>query len=238
MKVGLLLFPAMMLLSGVAIAQEDDQPAPSSHPPGSESLDAPVPEPKHEDCPFLSRYGRANQMKYIIEPDIDFGSVNGQVNIGIAPAVGHKIWKGLYAGAGAVFIYSGARNVLLAELNNQLYFVNANRYTYGGGAYVQYDAWKGLYVRVRFDLLHRQIDDLDNATAKSNPVNGSVQVNMPVLKMNIPDMPVSVGYNVLVKKKLFFPISLSYNALYPFLDKRYSVYPNGWIVTVGMFNIF
>jgi len=238
MKAGVLLFPAMMLISGIAVAQEEDQPAPSSHPHGSENLDVPIPEPKHEDCPFLSRYGRANQMRYIIEPDIDFGSVNGQVNIGVAPTVGHKIWKDLYAGAGLVFIYSGSKNVLLADVNNQLYYTNAYRYTYGGGVYVQYNAWKGLYFRVRFDLLHRQIDDLDNATLKPNQATGSWQINMPVLKMNIPDMPVSIGYNMLVKKKLFFPIALSYNVLYPFLNKQYTMYPNGWVVTVGICNIF
>jgi hypothetical protein len=61
---------------------------------------------------------------------------------------------------------------------------------------------------------------------------------MPVVKKNIPDLPLAIGYNLLVKKKLFFPIQLSYNVLYPVLAKQYTVYPNGWVVTIGVVNIF
>jgi hypothetical protein len=103
---------------------------------------------------------------------------------------------------------------------------------------MQYNVWKGLYVRARVDLLHQQIDDLDNVSVKANAASGSYAVNIPVLKMNVPDMPVGIGYNILVKKKLFLPISVSYNVLYPFLNRQYTVYPNGWIVKMCVVNIF
>ncbi len=237
MKVSLLLFPAVMLFSGVLIAQDDELPAPSSH-PTPPTLQTPLPEPKPPDCPLLTRYARANQLKYIIEPDIDFGVVNRQLNIGLAPAVGHKIYKGLYGGAGLVYIYSGNRNVLLADVSGRLYYTNAYIQTYGAGVFLQYNVWKGLYLRIRFDLLHRQIDNLANATVMPNPKTGNMQVYMPVIKLNIPDLPVGIGYNILVSKNLFLPIKLSYNLLYPFLNKQYTVYPNGWIVKICVFNIF
>jgi hypothetical protein len=237
MKVAILLLPVVLLFSGSLIAQDDDQPAPSSHPVPDTTTNT-ISEPKINDAPLLSAYGRANQLNYIIEPDLDLGSVNHQVNVGVAPSVGHKIWKGLYAGAGMVFIYSGVQNDLLADINGQLYYGNAHSITYGGGVYVQYNIWKGLYVRVRFDLLHRRIEDFEDATVLPNSKTGVYAVYVPVLKMNIPDLPVGVGYNILVKKKLFLPIKVSYNVLYPFLSKQYTVYPDGWIVKLCIFNIF
>jgi hypothetical protein len=236
MRAGLLLFPAALFISSFAIAQDEDQPAPSSH-PIPENITAVIPQPKHDDSPLLTRYARVNQMKYIIEPDLDFGFVHGKINIGLAPTVGHKIWKGLYAGAGLVYIYSGQRNVLF-DVAGQSYSVNASQQTYGGGVFVQYNIWKGLYVRVRFDLLHREIDDLENTSVTLNQTTGKWEVKVPRLKMNIPDLPVGVGYNILVKKNLFLPIKISYNILYPFLNKQYTVYPDGWIVKLCVFNIF
>ena len=237
MKVALLLFPAVMLFSGSLVAQDDEQPAPSSHPTPSSCLND-LPEARQEDCPFLSRYGKANQLKFLIEPDLDFGSVNQQLTIGVAPTVGHKIWKGLYTGAGMIYLYSAIKNLPITEVNGQVYFASAYRQTYGGGIYVHYNVWKGLYVRVRFDLLHTYIEDLTNATVTANIKTGKTEIKIPVIKMNIPDMPVGVGYNVLIKKNLFLPIALSYNVFYPLLNKQYSLYPNGWILKLGIFNIF
>ena len=237
MKVALLLLPAVMFFSSALIAQDDVQPAPSSH-PTPQSSENNLAEPRHEDSPFLSRYGKANQLKFIIEPDLDFGSVNRQLTVGVAPTVGHKLWKGLYAGAGMIYTYSVVKNLPITELNGQVYFASAYRQTYGGGVYLHYNIWKGLYVRVRFDVLHRYIEDLANATVVANITTGKTEVKIPVIKMNIPDMPIGIGYNILIKKKLFLPIKLSYNILYPFLNKQYTVYPDGWIIKLGIFNIF
>ena len=235
MKAGVLLFPIVLCYYGMA--QDNELPPPSSH-PVPENTEGPIPEPRHEDSPLLSHYGRANQLRYLIEPDIDFGVVNQQINIGLAPTVGHKVWKGLYAGVGLVFIYSGTQNAALTEINGQLYSANAHNYTYGAGVYLQYNIFKGLYARARLDLLHRQLDDINEASVTINQTTGASAIKIPVIKTNVPDLPLSIGYNLLVKKKMFFPIQVAYNVFYPFLNKQYSVYPNGWIVTIGMVNIF
>jgi hypothetical protein len=152
--------------------------------------------------------------------------------------VGRRIWKGLYAGAGFIYIYSGNTNVLIEGANGQVFFANAYRNTVGGGVFLQYNIWKGFYTRVRVDLLHRSIDDLDNAEVLVNTSSGKQYLYMPKIRINIPDLPLTIGYNLLINRKLFFPLSLSYNILYTFSNKNLSVYPAGAIIKIGLFKLF
>ena len=140
--------------------------------------------------------------------------------------------------AGVTFIYSGTQNLPLTDVNGQVYFANTRNYTYGGGVYLHYNLWKGLFVRARFDVLHRRLENPEDATVTANTQTGNFALKIPVVKTNVPDLPLSIGYNILVKKKLFLPIAVSYNILYPLLNKQYTVYPGGWVVKVCVLNIF
>jgi hypothetical protein len=93
-------------------------------------------------------------------------------------------------------------------------------------------------VRDKFEILHRTMDDVYDATLNVNPVNNATMINFPKIQKTIPDMMLGAGYNLLQTKSIFIPVMFSYNALYSVTDKLYSIYPHGWDVQVGIIDIF
>jgi hypothetical protein len=235
-QLSLLIFIVLLNTTTVLLAQDDDMPAPSSSPKADNWL-LPESQPK-PDMPFMAKVSKSRFSKLLILPDINFGIVDKQVNIGVSPYVGYKVWRGLYVGGGFTYIYSGTKDVVLDKIGGTPYSVSAYRQTFGLGTFLQYNIIKGFFVSARFEVLHKWIDDLNHAGVLRNPQTGAYYINLPKVGLTLPTLLMGTGYNFLAGKNLFLPLMVGYNILYPFTNKQFVVYPKGWLVKFGIVNIF
>lgn len=103
---------------------------------------------------------------------------------------------------------------------------------------MQYNIWRGLFARVRFEVLHRDLADLNSQPVPKNPNNLSEGFYFSRIQKTIPSLLIGVGYNLLQSKNFFMPIMVSYNVLHTVTDKTYSIYPRGVVVQLGFINLF
>lgn len=233
-------------------AQDDDLPPPSSKPKQQEREEKNLP-PDEEFRGFKGGKKKVDLSKFIIEPNFVFSVGQGMIDLGLSPYVGYKVWEpkkakasagntGLFVGGGVTYRYTGFRNIEFVDNSGLRYYANANWHTYGGGVFAQYNIWKGLFARARFEVLHRSVDDFYNGgvTVQLQP-NNSYRVIIPKVEKTIPALLIGAGYNLLQSRNFFFPIMISYNVLHPFTpaDQRaYSLYRTGLVVQLGFINIF
>jgi len=227
-------------------AQDDELPPPTSKPKADynspqNSNNSQV-DTAHAASGFQGFNGhkKLDLSKFIIEPDFNFNISGDEIDLGVSPYVGYNVWKGLCVGGGFTYLYTGFRNIQFQDASGRTYYANAKYSTYGGGVFAQYNVWKGFFARVKFEVLHRDMDDLgsNNVSIQVNPNNNSYQVVIPKIHTTIPDMLVGVGYNLLRSKNFFFPIIVSYNVLSPVTNPTYSVYPHNFVVQLGFVNVF
>jgi hypothetical protein len=227
-----LLIPLFALSCSLLQAQDDDMPAPSSHP-----------KPQEYELPGTDGYVHSSKHKidlsnYIIEPDLQLAIGSGAVNVGISPYIGYRVWKNLYAGGGLTYLFTDFNNIGYADISGGIHYTNAYWHTFGGGVFLQYNVWKGLFVRNRFEVLHRIMDDVYDAHLELNTQGNTYNIVMPKIQKTIPADLVGVGYNLLQSKSFFFPLMFSYNVLYSVTNKVYSVYPRGWEIQLGFVDVF
>lgn len=235
----------MLSLNIVSNAQ-DDLPPPTSKP--KEDTRPP------DDFVGFKAKKKVDLSKFIIEPNFNLSIGSNQIVIGLSPYVGYKVWEptkakansgnvGLFAGGGITYFYNGFRNIQFTDGSGNSYSANANWHTYGGGVFLQYNIWKGLFTRIKLEVVHRSIQDFYSGGVyiQTNPATNSYKVIIPKVEKTIPALLIGVGYNLLQSRNFFFPITVSYNILYPFTpsDQRaYSLYPRGLVVQLGFINIF
>ena len=232
MKRVLMLFSLLAFSFAILKAQDDELPPPSSNPQPQTGLSV---------QPTWHQYTKKKQIdlsNYLIEPGLHVSFMQGGYNIGASPYLGYRIWKNLYAGGGVTYLYTGYHNIGYPDASGAIHYTNASGNTYGGGLFFQYNIWHGFFVRDKFEILHRTMDDVYDATLNVNPVNNATMINFPKIQKTIPDMMLGAGYNLLQTKSIFIPVMFSYNALYSVTDKLYSIYPHGWDVQVGIIDIF
>jgi hypothetical protein len=231
-KIGLLL--SLFICFASLKAQDDELPPPSPHP---KPLTYDLPD-QQQGFRGFAKTKKIDLSNYIIEPDLVVSFIQGGYNLGVSPYVGYRIWNNLYGGGGVTYIYTGFRNIGYADATGSLHYVNASWNTVGGGAFLQYNIWKGFFVRTKFEVMHRWVDDVYNASVVENPQTGNYSVFLPKIQKTIPDVLLGAGYNLLQSKSFFMPVMFSYNVLYSVTDKLYSVYPQGWVVQLGFVDIF
>ncbi len=246
-----LLLIALFAFAGTNLfAQDDELPPPTSKP--RQDNNAPDPQqgnPSNQNQPDnkgfqgFSKSKKIDLSKFIIEPDFNFNIEQGRIDLGFSPYVGYNVWKGLCLGGGVTYMYTGFRNIEFQDASGRSYYANANWNTYGGGILAQYNIWNGLFARIKFEVLHRDMDDIQsgNISIKINSANNSYSVVIPKVHVTIPDMLIGAGYNLLRSKNFFFPIMVSYNVLNSVTSQNklnYSVYPHGWVVQLGFVNVF
>jgi hypothetical protein len=234
MKKLLLAFFLFIFSGAVLMAQDDELPPPSQHP-----------KPETNDFlpgqPGFQSFGTPKKNKlsdYIIEPDILLSFVPGGYDVGVSPYVGHRIWKNLYGGAGLTYMYTGFKNIGYQDATGLTHYTNASWNTVGGGVFLQYNIWKGFFVRDKFELMHRWMDDVYDASLNFNPQNSTYNISIPKIQKNIPDMLLGVGYNLMQSRNFFVPVMFSYNVLYPATNNLYSMYPRGWVIQLGFIDVF
>ncbi|MBL7778415.1 MAG: hypothetical protein JNK66_09000 [Chitinophagales bacterium] len=242
------LFPLMLLFAVLsATAQDDELPPPSSKPQTQGNQ-----RPPDGDFQGFTTKKKVDLSKFIIEPNFNLSIGQGRIDVGLSPYVGYRVWEpnkkrgtgiGLYAGGGLTYFYTGFRNIQFTDNTGKSYFANANWHTFGGGAFLQYNIWKGLFARVRMEVLHRRLDDFysGSVSVQVNPQNNTYKVIIPKIDKTIPALLVGAGYNLLQSRNFFFPLMVSYNVLHPFTSpsqRAYSIYPRGLVVQLGFINIF
>ncbi|MCS6934620.1 MAG: hypothetical protein NZM35_05665 [Chitinophagales bacterium] len=237
----------LLFFSLAASAQDDELPPPTSQPRAPQGQRRP-----DDDFQGFTTRKKVDLSKFIIEPNFNLSIGQGRVDVGLSPYVGYRIWEppkrrntgiGLYAGGGVTYFYTGFRNIEFTDPSGRVYFANANWHTFGGGAFLQYNVWRGLFTRARFEVLHRRLDDFfsGNVTVQLNPQNNTYKVIIPRVNKTIPALLVGAGYNLLMSRNFFFPVLVSYNVLHPFTSpsqRNYSIYPRGLVVQLGFINIF
>ncbi len=240
-----------LLVAGMSLmAQEDDLPPPSPKVKKGEWQQTETPEAKNDFQPFKKKK-KLDLSKFIIEPNFNFSIGSNQIDLGLSPYVGYQVWapknqksgsnKGLYLGGGVTYFYTRFSNLEFSDPSGTFrFFANARFHTYGGGVFVQYNIWKGFFARARFEVLHRDLDDIFNAylTTTGVPPNFSYKVEFPRIQKTIPALLIGVGYNLLQSRNFFFPVMVSYNVLHTVVDRNYSLYPRGVVVQLGFVNLF
>ena len=233
MKKLLLALALIVFGSAVVFGQDDELPPPSSH-PKAETYNLPDQPQFHS----FTKPKKIDLSNYIIQPDLNLSFIQGGFNVGASPYIGYRLWKNLYAGGGVTYIYTGFRNIGYQDVSGLVHYTNASWHTFGGGVFLQYNIWKGLFVRSRFEVLHRIMDDVYNPQVDANAQTGSYNVYLPKIEKTIPDLLLGAGYNLLQSKSFFLPVMFSYNVLYPATDKLYAVYPRGWVIQFGFIDVF
>ena len=238
MKKLFLFLSVFAFTANTLFAQDDELPPPSSKP----KTESPQSTPKTDNKDFqgFQKPKKVDLSKFIIEPDFNFNISQGRIDVGLSPYVGYNVWKGLCVGGGVTYFYTGFRNIAFTDYSGRTFYANANWHTYGGGVFGQYNVWKSFFVRARFEVLHRHMDDIENGnvTIQINPQTNTYQVVIPKIDKTIPALLLGVGYNLLKSKNFFFPIMVSYNVLHTITDQTYSIYPHGFVVQLGFVTIF
>ncbi|MBX2909256.1 MAG: hypothetical protein M9931_05230 [Chitinophagales bacterium] len=208
-------------------------------------------EKKDEEFKPFSKRKKFDLSKFIIEPNFNLSLGSGRFDVGLSPYVGYRIWQskkaksgsmtGLYAGGGITYYYTGFNNLEFVDPSGTFRFTTKAKFqTYGGGVFLQYNIWKGFFARARFEVLHRDLDDIDNAylAAYGPPQNTQYKIVFPRIQKTIPSLLIGVGYNLLQSRNFFFPLMVSYNVLHTVVDQTYSLYPRGIVVQLGFINLF
>lgn len=240
MKKFVLLISSLLLISTtVLVAQDDELPPPSSKPQSDSAKQEAQSLPKSEDFEGFKPKKKVDWSKFIIEPNFNLSISQGRVDAGLSPYFGYNVWKGLCVGGGITYFYTGFNGITITDVTGRTVgSAKANFHTYGGGVFVQYNIWKGFFARTRFELLHRDMADLNSQPIPKNPNNYGEGFYFSRIKKNIPALLVGVGYNLLRSKNFFMPVMVSYDVLHSVVDKQYSLYPRGLVVQLGFVTLF
>lgn len=171
--------------------------------------------------------------KLLIEPIVNFSISQYRIDAGFAPSVAYRVFQpknanprwgntGLFVGAGITYSYTQLNYGRGIKFNFQ---------TYGGGPLIQYNIWRGLFVRAKLELLGRRIP-LDNPRFVNN------RYEFQYKQIFTPACLLGAGYNLLQSKNIFIPVIVSYNVLHSVVDREYSIYPRGFTVQLGFISVF
>jgi hypothetical protein len=235
----LLLLSSLFISANILLAQDDELPPPSSRPRSDSAQRAEQNLPKADDFSGFKPKKKVDLSKFIIEPNFNLSISQGRIDAGLSPYVGYNVWKGLCVGGGITYFYTGFSGIVITDVTGQtLGSAKANFHTYGGGVFLQYNIWKGFFARTRFELLHRDMADLNSQPIPKNPNNYSDGFYFSRIQKNIPALLLGVGYNLLRSKNFFMPVMVSYDVLHSVVDKQYSLYPRGLVVQLGFVTLF
>jgi|688.fasta_scaffold680384_1 hypothetical protein len=191
------------------VAQEDDKPnyytIPEQKKPGK-----PIDEtttPTNKDNKTLETYTKKkfDFSKILIEPNIQFFVGQGFLQFGFMPSVAYRVWdKGLYVGGSLHYN-------ILAQLNYQI----TNTYsrdivrsqTLGGGVVLHYDIWKGIYARLRPEVLGVR-------EAVSYQLTGPASIKINYKDQVFPHLWIGAGYNFTRSRNIFLPVGVFFDPLY------------------------
>jgi hypothetical protein len=233
----LLLFPLFVLAVNMALAQDDELPPPSSKPKQTEEKRNDQKPPDVKDFKGFSKPKKFDMSKLLIEPIVNLSIGQVRTDIGFSPSVAYRVWQpknakpksgnvGLFVGGGVTYSYTHINETANLKYNIQ---------TYGAGPLIQYTIWRGLFARVKLELLGRKIPVSYYTIPTST---GGVIYKVNYINKFTPACLIGAGYNLLQSKNIFIPLIVSYDILHSVVDKNYSVYPRGFTVQLGFITLF
>ncbi|MBL0310286.1 MAG: hypothetical protein IPP77_11620 [Bacteroidetes bacterium] len=168
MKKLLLLFVVALIGTNVSFAQDDELPPPSSKP---QIQDTSYRSRNTDGFRSFKKKKKIDLSKFIIEPNFNFSIGQGRIDAGLSPYVGYNVWKGLCLGGGITYFYTGFSGIIVTDaFGNQVGSAKARYHTYGGGVFAQYNIWRGFFARTRFEVLHRDLSDLNTSPVPKTPI--------------------------------------------------------------------
>ena len=211
----------------MALAQDDELPPPSSKPKQAEEKRNDQKPPDVKDFKGFSKPKKFDMSKLLIEPIVNLSISQYRLDLGFSPSVAYRVFQpekakaksgniGLFIGGGITYSYTS-----LTLGSNTHYSIQ----TYGGGPLIHYTIWRGLFARVKLELLGRRFAYNDRGY-----VTTSTKFTPACL--------IGAGYNLLQSKNIFIPLIVSYDILHSVVDKNYSVYPRGFTVQLGFITLF
>ncbi len=234
MKKLLLLLSVFVFAGNTLFAQDDDLPPPSSKPDQTDTRREDQRPPNTNNFKGFGKDKKFDISKFIIEPIVNLSISQYQAEVGFSPSIGYRVWQaknvnprwgntGLFLGIGVTYRYN--------HFNDGLKY---NFQTYGAGPLIQYNIWRGLFARVKLELLGKRYPS-------SYQINGTP--SNPVYKVNyrqqfVPACLIGAGYNLLASKNIFVPIIVSYDLLHSLVGKNNSIYPRGFTVQLGFVTLF
>lgn len=223
------LFLGISLLLTVRLwGQEDDRPAPKRLTEGKAfSEKTAIPE---KFTPFKKKK-KFDLDKLLVEPAVGFGVSQNYFNINLRPYVGYNVWKGLYVGGGITFMYARFNKYFEIPTTTGVRYENYVDQVVGGGIFLQYRIWKGLFARTTFEFLNRKFPT-------SGPVqSGNGSYSIPYKRVNIPVLLIGGGYNFSVARFISMPLAVYYNVLNNNRNTAYSIYPRSVIIQLGLVTV-
>ena len=234
----MLLFSLFVFASNLVWAQDDELPPPSSKPnQQTEEKKNDQKPPDAKDFKGFSKPKKFDMSKLLIEPIVNLSISQQRIDIGFSPSVAYRVWQpekakaksgnvGLFIGGGVTYSYTQ-----INEGNGLKY----NIQTYGAGPLIHYTIWRGLFARVKLELLGRKIPISYRPIANGS---GGITYEINYIQKFTPACLVGAGYNLLQSKNIFIPLVVSYNVLHSVVDKQYSIYPRGFTVQLGFITVF
>ena len=238
----LVAFLSLFVFAGtVLFAQDEELPPPSSKP--TQQVDDKKNDQKPPDVKDFKGFEKPKKFdisKLLIEPIVNLSIGQGRTDIGFSPSLAYRVWQpkkanpkwgntGLFIGGSITYSYTG-----INEGNGFKY----NFQTYGAGPLIHYTIWKGLFVRLRLDLLGRRIPD-ERAGYQIIPNgHGGYSIQIKYRQIFVPACLLGAGYNLLQSKNFFVPIVVSYDLMHSLTDKKWSLYPRGFTVQLGFITLF
>ncbi len=222
-----------VMVCNVVLAQNDDLPPPSSKPPQSDDQKPPA----DGDFKGFTKPKKVDLSKFIIEPIVNLSISQYQAEVGFSPSVGYRVFQpknvnprlgsntGLFIGGGIVYRYNHFN-----EGNGLKY----NLQVYGGGPLIQYNIWRGLFARVKLELLGRRYPSSFQPVVVGNNLTYKVGYK----QLFVPACLLGAGYNLLQSKNIFVPIVVSYDLFHSIVNKDISIYPRGFTVQLAFITLF
>jgi len=233
-----LLFTLIVFAATIVVAQDDELPPPSSRPNQTEEKRNDQKPPDVKDFKGFSKPKKFDMSKLLIEPIVNFSISQTRIDIGFSPSVAYRVWQpekaksksgnvGLFIGGGITYSYTQINDGGGLKYNFQ---------TYGGGPLIHYTIWRGLFVRVKLELLGRRIPTYPINRVSNG--SGGIRYEPTYINKFTPACLLGAGYNLLQSKNIFIPLVVSYNLLHSVVDKQFSIYPRGFTVQLGFITLF
>jgi hypothetical protein len=192
-----------MLVATIQVsAQEEDKPRTFRRPTTSYSQDTVSPDLKNGS---FTRKKKFDIDKLLIEPNIQFYLDRGGIQFGLLPSVGYEVYKNLYVGGSLTYNLNYFYGDVKTGRPSQ-----STQY-YGGGPFIHYKVWRGVFARVRAEMVAlRYPTSYSNNTVKYDT-------------RGVPYLWLGAGYNLTNSRNFFVPVALYFNPLFYLTNNTYSI---------------
>jgi hypothetical protein len=231
MRISKFILVFLLLVTGIsAFAQDDDKPAPYKRPTNDYYRDT-VSYDQAKVNSFQPKK-KFDVSKLFVEPVFNFYLDGNEVQFGLMPAIGYKVYKNLYVGGSIKY-----NIIYVSHLDGTTATPSVTEQVYGGGPLIQYNIWKGFFARFRFEMLAVRYPDA--IYSGSNSTTGNPTTTISYATLGIPHMWLGGGYNFTYKKVISLPVAVYFNPLWGSYNGTAQAYsPYSWVYVQAAIYLF